>query len=63
MIASRPAGARYLIMVPCGEFGPLDIAAIGGREAVAENDVELEALADPTPFSPFRTLQPGCVTT
>jgi ABC-type branched-subunit amino acid transport system substrate-binding protein len=44
MIASRQAGARYLIMVPYGEFRPQDIALMGGREAATENDIEFSAL-------------------
>jgi ABC-type branched-subunit amino acid transport system substrate-binding protein len=41
---SRLLGARYLIMVPAGEFTPADIAAMGGARAVTENDIEFAAL-------------------
>lgn len=44
LLASRQAGARYLIMVPAGEFSPDDIALLGGPRAVTENDVEFSAL-------------------
>jgi len=44
LLASRRAGARYLIMVPAGEFSPDDIALLGGRQAVTENDIEFAAL-------------------
>jgi len=44
LMASRHAGARYLIMVPYGEFTPRDIAMMGGRDAITENDIEFTAL-------------------
>jgi branched-chain amino acid transport system substrate-binding protein len=44
LIASRLAGARYVVMIPYGGFRPVDIAAMGGREAVTENDIEFAAV-------------------
>ena len=44
IMASRQAGAKYLIMVPYGEFSPRDIALMGGRSALTENDVEFAGL-------------------
>jgi hypothetical protein len=43
-IASRRAGARYQITVPYGEFRPRDIALMGGRESITENDIEFSTL-------------------
>lgn len=43
MIASKRAGARYLIMVPYGEFTPQDIEHMGGRDAITENSIEFSA--------------------
>src|SRR6266545_5719268 len=44
LLASKRAGAGYLIMVPYGEFTPRTIALLGGREAVTENDIEFSAV-------------------
>jgi branched-chain amino acid transport system substrate-binding protein len=44
MIASKRAGARYLIMLPYGEFTPADIALMGGRDSITENDIEFSAI-------------------
>jgi ABC-type branched-subunit amino acid transport system substrate-binding protein len=44
LMASRRAGARFLIMVPAGELTPADIARMGGPASITENDVEFSAL-------------------
>jgi ABC-type branched-subunit amino acid transport system substrate-binding protein len=44
VVSSRRAGARYLLMVPYGEFKPADIAHMGGSAALSENDIEFSTL-------------------
>jgi ABC-type branched-subunit amino acid transport system substrate-binding protein len=44
LIASRQMGARYAIMLPEGEFTAANIALMGGRDAILENDIEFGAL-------------------
>jgi ABC-type branched-subunit amino acid transport system substrate-binding protein len=44
IVSSRPAGAKYVFMVPYGEFKPADIANMGGTAALSENDIEFSTL-------------------
>jgi ABC-type branched-subunit amino acid transport system substrate-binding protein len=44
IMASRQANAGYVIMVPYGEFSPRDIAGMGGRGALTENDIEFSSV-------------------
>ncbi len=44
IVGSRPAGAKYGVIVPYGEFKPADIAHMGGAGALTENDIEFSTL-------------------
>jgi ABC-type branched-subunit amino acid transport system substrate-binding protein len=44
LMASRQAGAKYLVMLPEGEFTPAQLARMGGRDAITENSIEFAAL-------------------
>jgi branched-chain amino acid transport system substrate-binding protein len=44
LVDSRVAGAKYLVMLPAGEFTQADIELMGGPQAVTENDIEFAAL-------------------
>ena len=57
LIASRQAGARYLIMLPTGEFSASDIALMGGSSAITENDIEFAALPPLTATDRFPALR------
>jgi branched-chain amino acid transport system substrate-binding protein len=57
LYASKLAGARYLIMVPNGEFTPKDIAAFGGPNAITENDIMFAALPPLTATDRFPALR------
>ena len=63
LVDSRVAGAKYLVMLPAGEFTPADIELMGGPQAVTENDIEFAALppisaADPQ-IAAYRKLAGG----
>lgn len=44
LVASKRAGARYVVMVPHGELRPRDIVTMGGRDALTENDIQFSGL-------------------
>jgi ABC-type branched-subunit amino acid transport system substrate-binding protein len=57
LLESRAAGARYVIMLPTGEFAPADIATMGGPQAVTENDIGFSALPPISAIDEFPALK------
>jgi len=57
ILAARRAGARFLILVPYGEFTPADIALMGGAAGPTENDVQWSSLPPLSATDRFPALQ------
>jgi ABC-type branched-subunit amino acid transport system substrate-binding protein len=57
IIASKRAGAKYLILVPYGEFSARDLAAMGGAASLTENDVMFSSLPPLSATDRFPALQ------
>jgi ABC-type branched-subunit amino acid transport system substrate-binding protein len=57
IVSSRPAGARYVFLVPYGEFKPADISHMGGSAALSENDIEFSTLPPLSAADRFPAIQ------